>query len=425
MTMTVALRSDQNEMERLLKAKGDALKFPKIGDLIEGRIISISKNEVYLDIEGITTGVVRGKELEDESGLSAQLKMGDRATATVVDLENERGEIELSFRQAGHQKAWDNLAQMMRDETIIESKIIDANKGGLMVKVGNVVGFLPVSQLTTENYPRIEGGDKNKILAYLKLFINKTFKTKIIDVDEASEKLIVSEKAAWDDKQKAALSKYKKGDRVKGKITGVVDFGAFIEFGDGLEGLIHISELAWQRIDDPKTIVKVGDTVEAEIISIQETKVSLSMKKLKEDPWRDVDKKYHVGDLVQGKILKTNPFGAFVELDKEIHGLAHISELSPKTIKSPDEIVKIGEIHTFKIVSIEPENHRLGLSLKKVTEAAGAPEEAVIETAAQPTQAVAALIEPVVKAPRDTGTRAGATHRSPLSIRKTKKSESV
>lgn len=352
----------------LVKNKMDAFKFPKVGDLIEGTVISVSKNEVYLDIAGITTGVIRGKELEDESDAASSLKLGEHAAATIVDLENERGEMELSFRQAGHQKAWDNLEKMLREETIVESKIIDANKGGLMVKVGNVVGFLPVSQLTTENYPRIEGGDKNKILAYLKTFVNKNLRTKIIDVNEADEKLIVSEKAAWDEKQKASLAQYKIGDRVTGKITGVVDFGAFIEFGEGLEGLIHISELAWQRIDDPKDIVKVGDTVEAEIIALQDTKVSLSMKKLKDDPWKEVLQKYQVGSLVKGKILKTNPFGAFVELDKEIHGLAHISELSPKTVKNPDEIVRVGETYTFKILSIEPENHRLGLSLKKAKE---------------------------------------------------------
>ncbi len=376
MTTKVHEEKEQvREMDLLLKSKGDSLNFPKPGDLVEGTVISASKSEVYLDIAGLTTGVIRGKELEDESDNSSGLKVGDRAIATVVELENERGEMELSFRQAGHQKAWDGLEKMMRDGSVVESKIVDANKGGLMVKVGNVVGFLPVSQLTTENYPRIEGGDKNKILAYLKTFVNKAMKTKIIDVNERDEKLIVSEKAAWDDKQKAVLAQYKVGDKVKGKITGVVDFGAFIEFGDGLEGLIHISELAWQRIDDPKQIVKVGDVVEAEIISIQNTKVSLSMKKLKADPWKEVAAKYKIGDVVKGKILKTNPFGAFVELDEDIHGLAHISELSAKTIKNPDEVVKIGESYSFKIVSIEPNDHRLGLSLKKAKEKATAKAE--------------------------------------------------
>lgn len=363
--MDTTKTGDSPKMEALLENASNTLKFPAVGDLIEGTVISATKGEVYLDLPGLTTGVIRGKEIEDESAETSELKIGDTASATVIDIENERGEMELSFRQAGHQKAWDGLGKLMKEETIVESKIVDANKGGLMVKVGNVVGFLPVSQLTTENYPRIEGGDKNKILAYLKTFINKSLKTKIITVDERDEKLIVSEKAAWNEKQKEALSEYKITDKVRGKVTGVVDFGAFVEFGNGLEGLIHISELAWQRIDDPKTIVKVGDMVDAEIISIQDTKVSLSMKKLMADPWTKVAEKYKVGDIITGTILKTNPFGAFVELDQDIHGLAHISELSNKTIKSPDDVVTIGNSYAFKIVSIEPSDHRLGLSLKQ------------------------------------------------------------
>ncbi len=383
-------------MDELLQQQ-DLVKIPKIGDLVEGTVISVSKNEVYLDLKGLTTGVIRGKEIDDESGESEKLAIGDVTSATVLDMENERGEMELSFRMAGHQKAWDRLEKLMRDETIVESRVIDANKGGLMVKVGNVIGFLPVSQLTTENYPRIEGGDKNKILSYLKTFTNKIMRTKIIDVSEKDEKLIVSEKAAWDEKQRAALSGYKMGDKVKGKITGVVDFGAFIEFGEGLEGLIHISELAWQRIDDPKTVVKVGDTVEAEIISLDDTKVSLSMKKLKMDPWQEVAAKYTIGQKVKGKVLKINPFGAFVELDQEIHGLAHISELSDKPIKNPEEIVRAGETYDFRILTIEPKEHRLGLSLraprpakvKKETSEEAAPEKAAEEktkTATEPVE---------------------------------------
>lgn len=340
------------------------LNIPNLGELVEGTVISASKNEIYLDINGLTTGVIRGKEIQDESGDSEKIKIGDQVQATVLDIENERGEMELSLRMAGHQKAWDRLEKLMKEEEIIESRVIDANKGGLMIKVGNVIGFLPVSQLTTENYPRVEGGDKNKILAYLKNFIGQNLRTRIIDVNESDEKLIVSEKAAWEDKQKTALANYKIGDRVKGKITGVVEFGAFIEFGDGLEGLIHISELAWQRIDDPKTIVKVGDAVEAEIISIDNTKVSLSIKKLKADPWTEVAAKYKVGDKIKGRVLKINPFGAFIELDKDIHGLAHISELSDKPLKNPGQVVDVGKEYQFRILSIEPRDHRLGLSLR-------------------------------------------------------------
>lgn len=350
-------------MATLLEQEKDATTIPQVGELVEGTVINIGKSEVQLDIDGIAIGVVRGKEIQDESGDASDLKVGDRAAATVLDLDNEKGELELSFRFAGHQKAWEKLESLLASREVVTARIIDANKGGLMIKVGNVVGFLPVSQLTTEHYPRVEGGDKSKILNHLKGFLSQEFKVKVIDVNESEEKLIVSEKAAWEEKQQDAMSKYKIGDVVKGLITGVVDFGAFVEFGDGLEGLIHISELAWQRIDDPRDIIHVGDKVKAEIIAVENSKISLSMKKLKKDPWQNVNKKYKVGQRVKGKVLKVNPFGAFVELDDDIHGLAHISELSKEEIESPAEIIQIDGTYDFNIISIEPANHRLGLTL--------------------------------------------------------------
>ena len=351
------------KMANLLKDK-NAVNVPKVGDLVEGEVISLSKNEVYVDLDGITTGVIRGREIYDESNDSSTLKIGDIASATVVDIENENGYMELSFREAGHKKAWSRLEALYKEGQVTDTRVIDANKGGLMIKIGNVMGFLPVSQLTTEHYPRIEGGDKSKILTHLKSFVNQDLRTKIIDVNEKEEKLIVSEKAAWDDKQRAVVSKFKIGDKVTGKITGVVDFGAFVEFDDNLEGLVHISELAWQRIDNPRDIVKVGDKVTAEIIEIDQTKISLSLKKLQQDPWADVEKKYKIGQKIKAKVLKVNPFGVFVELDKDIHGLVHISELSDKKVHNPEDIVKIGESYEFIILSIEPKEHRLGLSFK-------------------------------------------------------------
>jgi len=339
-------------------------KFPKVGELSKGTVINIGKNEVILDINGITTGIVRGKELEDESDEHSDLKIGDETYATVLDLENERGLLELSFRHAGHQKAWESLEEIKDKSTIIKCKITDANKGGLMCKVGGVIGFMPVSQLTTEHYPRVEGGDKNKILEILKSYAGQEFEVKIIDIDERDSKLILSERAAWEEKQQDTISKYKVGQTVKGKITGVVDFGAFMEFDDNMEGLIHISEIAWQRIDNPRDYIKISDQVEAKIIEITGSKISLSLKALQEDPWQIVVKKYKIGDKVKGKVLKTNDFGAFVELDEDIHGLAHISELSDYPIKNAGEVVRIGDTYEFMIVSIEPKDHRLGLSIK-------------------------------------------------------------
>lgn len=362
-TSQVEEHANKQTMADLLEVIKDQ-KFPKVGELIKGTVINIGKNEVILDIGGITTGLVRGKELEDESGEHTDLKIGDEAYATVMELENEKGLIELSFRHAGHQKAWENLEETKDKGTIIKTKIIDANKGGLMCKVGGVIGFMPVSQLTTEHYPRVEGGDKNKILEILKSYANQDFEVKIIDVDEKDNKLILSERAAWEEKQHATISQYKIGQTVKGKITGVVDFGAFVEFDDNMEGLVHISEIAWQRIDNPRDFIKIGDEVEAKIIEIDGSKISLSLKALQEDPWKAVVKKYKIGDKVKGKVLKVNDFGAFVKLDKDIHGLAHISELADYPIKTAAEVIKIGDSYEFKVVSIEPNEHRLGLSIK-------------------------------------------------------------
>jgi len=357
------LNKTNSKMEELLLSDEQPI-LPKVGDVAKATVVGVSSNEAHLDIEGLTTGVVRGREIIDESGTYSNLKVGDEVEATVLELENENGEMELSFRQAGHQKAWDHLTQLMTDGTVISVAVTEANKGGLMAMVGNIEGFLPVSQLTVEHYPRVEGGEKNRILEKLSQFITQELRVKIIDVDEADSKLIVSEKAAWEEKQQEKISEYKVNDTIDGVVTGVVDFGAFIEFGTNLEGLVHISELAWQRIDNPREYIKVGDKVKAKIISIDGSKISLSIKALKEDPWHNALKRYKVGQKISGEVLKINHFGVFVELDKDIHGLAHISELSDKRVTDPSDIVKIGERYSFRILSIEPENHRLGLSMK-------------------------------------------------------------
>lgn len=354
-------------MEQLLKSN-QVPTFPKVGSVITGKILSASKSEAHIDIDGIATGVVRGRELFDESGRYMNVKVGDEVQATVLELENESDEMELSFRSAGHQRAWDELEGLLRKKEVIEVPVVDANRGGLLVKVSRIEGFLPVSQLTTEHYPRVEGGDKQRILELLQKFVGQTLKVKIIDVNEQDSKLIVSEKAAWEESQRDIISQYKIDDVVDGKVTGVVNFGCFVEFGENLEGLVHISELAWQRVDDPRTVVKVGEKIKVMIIGIDGTKISLSRKRMLENPWKQAMAKYSVGQVVEGKIIKLNPFGAFVELDPEIQGLCHISELSWKMIKHPGDVVKIDEIRKFKILSIDPDAHRLGLSLKALEE---------------------------------------------------------
>ncbi|OGH92043.1 MAG: hypothetical protein A2534_02405 [Candidatus Magasanikbacteria bacterium RIFOXYD2_FULL_39_9] len=352
---------DPSDFKALLSSY--PLTIPKEGDVVKCRIISIDKGEVHVDIEGLTVGVVRGRELFAESKEYTSLKVGDEVEATVLDLENENGEMELSFRIAGYQRAWNNVKKWMQDNITIKAKVLAANKGGLMMQVEGLDGFMPVSQLNPDHYPRVMGGDKNRILEKLRELMNKELEVKVIDVNEKEEKLIVSEKAVWEDTQKAVLESYKVGDTVEGEISALTSFGAFVKFGQDLEGLVHISEIAWQRIDHPKDILKVGDKVKAQVIQLDRSKIYLSIKRLVDDPWKSVKDKYKVGDKVSGKILKIEPFGLMVALDKDIHGLAHISELADEGISNLGEKFKIGQNTDFEIVSLEPPEHRLGLRL--------------------------------------------------------------
>jgi len=352
-------QSSSNDFAKLLKQ--DIIKVPQVGDIITGVVLSASKAEVRLDIEGVITGIVRGRELYHEAEEYADLKPGAKIEATVIEEENENGELELSFRHAGQQRAWTNLVNAYENKKIIKVKITDANKGGLIVSFGQIAGFLPVSQLSPENYPRVSGGDRGKILEKLRLFIGKETEVKVVNIEREEEKFIVSERDAWQEKQKDIMTQYKIGSVIKGKITAITDFGVFVSFGENLEGLIHISELAWQRIDNPADLFKVGDKIKAEIISIDGSKIFLSAKKLIKDPWKNVAKKYKEGQTVSGTILKVNPFGLFVELDKDIHGLAHVSQLNLAPGQKVNQVFKAGDKQKFTVVSINPKEHRLGL----------------------------------------------------------------
>jgi len=341
------------------------LKIPQVGDIVKGVVIATSKAEVRLDIDGVMSGIVRGPELYLEADEYTNLEPGREVEAMVVDAENENGELELSFRQVGQGKAWDNLREAFKNKTTVLVKVADANKGGLLCNFRQISGFLPVSQLAPENYPRISGGDKSKILEKLKSFVGQEFEVNVITLNEDEGKIIFSEKDVWNKKQKPILDKYKVGMVVEGKITAVTNFGVFVSFDDNIEGLIHISELAWQRIDSPSTLYKVGDKINAEIVNIDGNKIFLSAKKIMKDPWLEAVNKYVVGQAVRGGILKVNPFGLFVKLDEDIHGLAHITQLDLSKTDKINELFKINEERDFEILSISPSDHRLALKLLK------------------------------------------------------------
>jgi len=340
---------------------------PQVGDLVKGKVISIDKGEVRVDINGIIVGVVRGGELFSESREFSDIKIGDEVESTIIEDENENGEMELSFRVAGHQLVWDRMRNNVKEGIIIDGKVLQANKGGLMIQADALTGFMPVSQLNPDNYPRVQGGDKNRILEHLKKFIGKNMRVKVLDANQDDEKLIFSEKEVWEDEQKNILDSYKIGDVVEGEVSALTPFGAFVKFGEGLEGLVHISEIVWQRIDHPKDILKAGDKVKAQIIDLNKSKIYLSLKRLIDDPWKKVKDTYKTGQVVDGEVHKVEPFGLMVKLDEQIHGLAHISDLSDKHVADAKSLLskfKVGEICKFEIISMEPAEHRLGLRLE-------------------------------------------------------------
>jgi ribosomal protein S1 len=347
-------------MESLIKELGDNLLPFAEGDTVEATILAVGGNRIWVDVAGQSLGFIPEKEISSKSGLKA----GDKTFCTVISMEDDAGNVVLSMKRADREKYWKELEEKFESGEPEVIKIIDANKGGLMTEIGGIQGFLPVSQLSPTKYPRVTGGDKEEILTRLRKFIGQEMAAKVINCDKESNKLIFSEKAVKATEVKAKIDKYKVGDKVRGKITGIVDFGLFVSLDPQIEGLVHISEVSWGRVTDLTKYFKVGDEVETMIISTDEGRISLSVKRLLPDPWAAAASKYKVGDIVKGEVTKITPFGAFVSLDEEIDGLVHISELSPDHISDPGQVVELGKEYQFKIISIEPESHRLGLSLK-------------------------------------------------------------
>jgi len=341
--------------------KNDLLKPLRVGDVVEGKIVGKGRAALFLDLGVFGTGTIYGKEFYEAKEKLKELKIGDKVFVKIIDLENEEGYIELSLSGASREMAFEVIRQKKEKGENLLVKILGANKGGLVAEVSDIPAFLPVSQLSPEHYPRVEGADKTKILRELQKFIGATLEVKILDFSQKDEQIILSERAKILETKKEILKNYEVGTIVDGEITGITDFGAFLKF-DNLEGLIHISELGWRIIEDPTEIVKVGDRVQAKIIEIQNDRVFLSLKALKQDPWQGIEKKYKKGDIVLGKVVKFNPFGAFVQLNPEIQGLCHISEFEGGKM---EEALKIGKKYKFQILLVNEKEHKMSLGLVK------------------------------------------------------------
>jgi small subunit ribosomal protein S1 len=352
-------------MEELLKNVPDIV-MPEPGHLIDGKVVALHKNKIIVDLNGIATGLISGREAKDSEDTIKNLKIGDILSSYVIEGENEEGYILLSLRKANQEKTWRKFNDAYEKQEVITVKAHEANKGGLLLDIDGIKGFIPVSQLAPMHYPRVNDADANMILQRLQELVGLKFMVKIINIDKENGKLILSEKAAMEEQRKMALGKLKVGEKVTGKISGIVKFGIFVAF-EGLEGLVHISEIAWGHVKNPADFGRLGDKVEVMVIGLDGDKISLSMKRLSQDPWLEAAKVYKIGSVVEGEVNRLTPFGAFVKLSDEINGLIHVTEI-PGEVKDPAEAMKIGDKVKAKVIAVEPEEHRVGLSIKALTE---------------------------------------------------------
>ena len=337
------------------------------GEVVEGTVLTVRKHEIWVDLGNRGIGLVPRREI----GFARNLEEGETVTASVVDPELEDGTSLLSLRKAAKDRGWDEIARIVEAGETVDVSAYDANRGGLLIELEGVRGFMPVSQLSAEHYPRVSGADKDEILQRLNSLIGKPVKVRILDADRKANKLIFSEKEAVKEGLAERFGKLKIGDTVSGVVTGVVDFGAFVNV-EGIEGLVHISEISWERVNNPSDYVHVGDNIEAKIIAIDKDRLSLSLKQLQEDPWMKQVEQFKKGDSVEGTVTRITPFGAFIQISPAVEALVHVTELGESNAKSgegadPEKLFKLNERKKFKILEIDKENRKISLSLKKTT----------------------------------------------------------
>ena len=344
-------------MDDLLAQASDSVKQLTAGEVVHGTILSIKKHEVLIDLGPLGVGLVPRREVS----MSNNYAEGDEVTASVVEVELDNGYSLLSMRKAARDRGWDEVAAKLESGEIVTVTPYDANRGGLLAEYEGVRGFLPVSQLSAEHYPRVGSSDKDEILQRLNVLVNKEIRVRILDADRKANKLIFSEKEAIKEGLAERFEKLSVGDTIKGIVTGVVDFGVFVNV-EGIEGLIHISEISWERVNNPSDYVKVGQIVEAKIIAIDKERLSLSMKQLTKDPWLDEVEQFKSGEDVEGTVTRITPFGAFVQLSPAVEALVHVSELGGDGT-DPEKVFTLNERKTFTVLEIDKDNRKISLSL--------------------------------------------------------------
>lgn len=353
-----------NRNSGMAKIFNDSPNPPEVGDIVDGSVIGIDRSSVFIDLSPFGTGIIYGKEFLQASDVLRKVNIGDNIAAKVVDrTTNKDGYIELSLKEARQALIWSEADIAIANKSILDVLVKEANKGGLILEWKGIQGFLPASQLKAGHYPRVTDGDKDKILSELKKLVGTKLSVSIITADPKDGKLIFSEKDPEKKEKEKIVDKYTVGDEVEGEITGIVDFGIFIKIEEGLEGLVHISEIEWGLVDDPRSLFKIGDKTRVKIIEIKDGKISLSIKALKENPWKGATGKYKKGDDVTGVVIKYNKHGALASIEEGVAGLVHVSEFENE--EELRKTLELGKVYPFKITVFDPKEQKMTLSFKK------------------------------------------------------------
>ena len=362
----------QNEnhetMESLMRSEDAGLEFPNQGEIRQGVIASIEKDQILVSVGSKSEGVITGKELDQIPTSDREaFVIGQSIPVYVINPEDQNGNIILSYNRAREAMGWEIVEKMQESSEAFEGKIDGYNKGGLIVLVHGLRGFIPASQISMTRRSTVQGDTPDR---WAKM-IGETIGVRIIEVDRARRRLILSERAANPESRQSlkerVIEGLEEGQVYTGRVTSVADFGAFVNV-NGADGLVHLSELSWERIQHPNEVLEVGQEVKVKVISVDKDKkrIGLSIRALKGDPWNDKVSKFKVGQLVEGTITRLTKFGAFARLDGDDEGLIHISELSENRINHPKESVKEGDVLTLRVIRIDEDQRRIGLSLRKV-----------------------------------------------------------
>lgn len=368
-----------SQLDQFLADSSHKIKQLSRGDIVEGDIVDINNGVVIVDVGYKSEGVVAGRELKSDTMDWRTLKKGDKILVYVVKPEDDKGQLVLSIRRTQQASAWLSLENARKNNEVVEAVVVESNNGGLIVEIGKGIrGFIPTSQLDATrvyaNGVRQVGKDiSSRVQKRLNSLIGEEIKTRIIELDREKNRIILSEKMVTQardlEKRAQTLKKVKEGDVLEGTVSGITPFGIFVN-AQGLEGLVHLSELSWDKVEDIGAIYSVGDKVQVMVIGLSDggKRVAYSVKRLQQDPWAQAISRFKVGDVVDGEVQKVVPYGAFVRIGEGLNGLIHISELSDKLVKNPEDIVKAGQSVKVKILSISSTERHLGLSLKAASE---------------------------------------------------------